>query len=140
MTVDEALAYSSGDTSVLEKAVGKIAYEYKIMARELSEKQEEIKQDYTLDTELLGDIKRFEMLPEKTQPRTVVAKLPPCPTNPPQCEPEVTMAAATSQSAIVFAPPTMEPTRPEQCMPPLTVPTTTRLLIVAPEMAENGAT
>ena len=67
MTVDEALAYSSGDTSVLEKAVGKIAYEYKIMARELSEKQEEIKQDYTLDTELLGDIKRFEMLPEKTR-------------------------------------------------------------------------
>ncbi|MCR5829202.1 MAG: hypothetical protein K6F93_02505 [Lachnospiraceae bacterium] len=67
MTVDEALAYSNGDTSVLEKAVGKIAYEYKILARELSEKQEEIKQDYTLDTELLGDIKRFEMLPEKTR-------------------------------------------------------------------------
>ena len=67
MTVDEAIAYSSGDTSVLEKAVGKIAYEYKILARELSEKQEEIKQDYTLDTELLGDIRRFEMLPEKTR-------------------------------------------------------------------------
>lgn len=67
MTVDEAIAYSSGDTAVLEKAVGKIAYEYKILARELSEKQEEIKQDYTLDTELLGDVKRFEMLPEKTR-------------------------------------------------------------------------
>ncbi len=71
LTVDEALAYSGGDTSVLEKAVGKIAYEYKILARELSEKQEEIKQDYTLDTELLGDVKRFELLPEKTRANIV---------------------------------------------------------------------
>ena len=71
LTVDEALAYSSGDTSVLEKAVGKIAYEYKILARELSEKQEEIKQDYTLDTELLGDVKRFELLPEKSRANIV---------------------------------------------------------------------
>ncbi|MCR5432137.1 MAG: hypothetical protein K6E95_06230 [Lachnospiraceae bacterium] len=71
LTVDEAIAYSSGDTSVLEKAVGKIAYEYKILARELSEKQEEIKQDYTLDTELLGDVKRFEMLPEKSRANIV---------------------------------------------------------------------
>jgi len=67
MTIDEALAYSSGDKSSIEKAVSKIAYEYKVMARELYEKQEEIKQDYTLQGELLSDIRKFENLPEKTR-------------------------------------------------------------------------
>ena len=41
--------------------------------------------------------------------------------------------------SIVFVPPATRPTRPEQCMLPATVPATTRLLIVAPLIAENGA-
>ena len=79
------------------------------------------------------------MLPENTHPRNVTAFVMLWPMKPPKWEREEEIAAATSQFSIKLVPSTMMPTRPEQCMPPATVPATTRLPIVAPPMAENGA-
>lgn len=65
MTVDEAIALSSGDKSAISNAVKKIVYEYKITYREMMEKQEDLKQEYALVSEYAADVQKFESLPER---------------------------------------------------------------------------